>query len=191
MSILKEVPLGKFSIKAGLILRNAMLVNGILTNSEAWYGVNDKDLEKLEQVDEYLLRKLLNAHSKTAKETLYLETGTKPLRFIIKQRRLMYLHHILTREENELIKRVYKSQLIKPTKNDWVNTISNDKKEMGINLTDEQIKSYSKKKFKKFVKQKIDIECMQYLNNIKMRHKKVKNLNYNKFKIQEYLIDPS
>ena len=66
-----------------------MLINEILTNSEVWYGIKDKDIEQLEQVDEFLLRNLLKAHSKTPKGILYLETGTKTLRFIIKTRRLI------------------------------------------------------------------------------------------------------
>ena len=97
MSILREVPLGRFRIDAGLKLRNAMMINGILTNSEVWYGLEDKDLIELEQADEYLLRHILGAHSKTPKECLYLETGTILIRYVVKSRRMMYLHHILSR----------------------------------------------------------------------------------------------
>ena len=39
------------------------------------------------------------AQAKTAKEYVYLETGEKLLHHIITNRRLVYLHHILRKEE--------------------------------------------------------------------------------------------
>ena len=78
------------------------------------YG--DEEVEKLSRVDEYLLRSILGAPSKTPKETLYLETGCKPIKHVMQKRRLMYLHHILTRKEDELIKRFYVAQKLKPSK---------------------------------------------------------------------------
>ena len=116
LSIIKEVPFGSHKIQAGLRMRNSMLINGILTNSEVWYGISDDDIKQLEQVDEYLLRELLKAHSKTPIEALYQETGSIPLRFIIKNRRLNYLYHILSRDKNELISKVLLSQEQNPIK---------------------------------------------------------------------------
>ena len=39
LAILSEVPLGKFKIQMGLHLRQAMLINGMLYNSESWHGL--------------------------------------------------------------------------------------------------------------------------------------------------------
>ena len=39
LSILSEIPLGKYKIEAALKLREAMLLNGVIFNSEAWHGV--------------------------------------------------------------------------------------------------------------------------------------------------------
>ena len=41
LAILHEIPLGKFKIEMGLHLRQAMLINGILYNSEAWHGLTE------------------------------------------------------------------------------------------------------------------------------------------------------
>ena len=65
-----------------------MLVNGILYNSEAWHGLTNAHIAKLESIDEALLRGILKAHTKTPKEILHLETGTVPLKWIIIQRTL-------------------------------------------------------------------------------------------------------
>ena len=79
-SIINEIPLGKHKVEVALRLREAMLVNGILFNSEAWHGLTNAHIVKLESVDEALLRGILKAHSKTPKEFLHLELGTIPLR---------------------------------------------------------------------------------------------------------------
>ena len=39
LSILIEIPLGPYRTSVGLNLREAMLLNGILFNSEIWYNV--------------------------------------------------------------------------------------------------------------------------------------------------------
>ena len=52
------MPFGRYRVEADLKLRNAMFLNGILTNSEVWHGINDEDIGKLEEVDECLLRKI-------------------------------------------------------------------------------------------------------------------------------------
>ena len=89
MAIVNEVPLGHWKTEAGLKLRQAMLVNGCLFNSEAWHGVTQNNIVILEKVDEALLRGLLNAHSKIPLEALFLETCSIPIRYIVSSRRLM------------------------------------------------------------------------------------------------------
>jgi len=116
LSILDEVPLGTHRIEAGIVMRNGKLLNGILTNSEVWNGLTENDYKELEMVDEYLLRGILKSHSKVAKESIYLETGLLPIRFIIKKRRLNYLRHILSRDKEELISKVYYAQKRRPGK---------------------------------------------------------------------------
>jgi hypothetical protein len=56
IAILEEIPLGKYKHEIGLKLRQAMLLNGILYNSEAWHSVTETEIRMLETVDEHLLR---------------------------------------------------------------------------------------------------------------------------------------
>ena len=83
MAILNEIPLSHWKVEAGLRLRQAMLINGIMNNSEAWQGIQEKDVSLLEKVDESLLRGVLSAHPKIPIEALYLETKSVPIRFIL------------------------------------------------------------------------------------------------------------
>ena len=67
LSIVNEIPLGEHKIEIALRLKEAMIIHGMLYNSEAWHGVTSAHIVKLESVDESLLRGLLKAHSKTPK----------------------------------------------------------------------------------------------------------------------------
>ena len=59
----------------------------------------------------------------------------------------MYLHHLLTRSENELIRKFYTAQKCKPSHNDWVKSIQNYLKDINLIITDEKISKISKYKF--------------------------------------------
>ena len=130
------------------MLRDSNLINGILFNSEVWYGMLQRHIEKLEKLDEIFLRSLLDAHSKTASEALYIETGKMPIRFVIKMRRLMYWWHLNNSDENLLINRCYRAQRNNPIKKDWINDVESDKKEFNIKMSDDEVKNISSSKFK-------------------------------------------
>ena len=155
ISMLDEIPLGPYKISVGLKLREAMFLNGILFNSEIWYNVKDDELDKLCSVDEYLLRSIIKAPSKTPKEALYLETGCLSIKYCVKMRRLMYLHHILKRPKEEMIRKVYEAQKCKPSKGDWAKTVDEDRSELQINLNDDEVSKLSKHKFRKVVKKSV------------------------------------
>ena len=101
--------------------------------------------------------------------------------------RISYLHHLLTRSENELISKVYFAQKRKPVKDDWVLTVENDMNEIGLNCSEEEIKSMSKVKFKSLVKDKIAKEAFNYLQNLQSSHSKVKHIGYEKLEMQNYI----
>ena len=142
--IINNVSLGVHYFSIALSLRESMLLNGLLFNSEVWFTVREKHLETLESIDQILMRKMFKAHSKTALEAFFLEAGVIPLRFIIAKRRLMYLWTILKRPEEEMLKKVFKTQKTVRTPGDWAATIEEDLKAYKINLSDEEISETSK-----------------------------------------------
>ena len=187
LSILAEIPLGPYRVSVGLKLRDAMLLNGILFNSEIWYNVKEEEEKKLSEVDEYLLRSILGAPSKTPKEALFLETGCIPIKFILKMRRAMYLHHILKRPPGELIRKFYEAQKCKPSKGDWSQTVAQNISEINLNLSDQKISQMSKYKFRKLLKKKIHIAAFNYLMEKKQSHSKMSDIEYRDLTIQGYL----
>ena len=190
LAIVNEVPLAHWRIEAGLQLRQAMLLNSILFNSEAWHGVSDVELGQLEKVDEALLRGLLNAHSKVPLESLYLETGCIPIRFIIKTRRLSYLHNILQKECEELVREVYEAQKHETSDGDFIQLVKKDANQIGIDLNDNEIAKAKKEDFKNLVKSKVRNAAFQYLIEMKQKHSKMRNIEYTTFEVQDYLKSP-
>ena len=84
----------------------------------------------------------------------------------------MYLWKLLHVEINELIFRIYRSQKSKSHSGDWVRLLDNDRKLLGLELSDEEIESLSKNKFKKFIQKKIENFALFELNELKLKHKK-------------------
>ena len=94
-SLLSSISLGMFHFEIALVLRESLLINAILTNSESWYFVSQKNLECFEAANIRMLRNCFNSHPNTVREAYYLECGKNQIRYILSKRRLMFLHNIL------------------------------------------------------------------------------------------------
>ena len=187
ISILDGTVFGPFHFEVALILRSSLLLNGILTNSEAWYGLKTSDLEQLEEIVEQLLRKILEVGAGCPKEMLYLETGTIPIRFLLAFKRVMFLHYILNQDKDSLIYRIFEAQVRNPSKNDWSETVKQDLEELGIENTFSQIKSLQQDKFRSVVRKAIEEKTYRFLTNLKLKHSKVKHIEHKSLVLQEYL----
>ena len=160
-----------------------MLLNGILHNSEAWHGVTDAHIASLESLDLTLLKGILNAHGKTTKEFLYLECGVVPLKWIIVQRRINFLKHILSRDDSELLKKVYLAQKEHPTRGDFVKLVEKNIQEIGMTYEQATSSQMSKTKLKNHIRNVAFQELLQQQST----HKKVKTIVYKELKVQPYL----
>ena len=94
-SMLSQVSLGHFYFEIALIMRDSMLVSKLVSTSEEWYDVTKQEYKKLESVYEMFYRRLFNVQISTPKESLYMETGKIPIKYIIKMRRVMYWWHVV------------------------------------------------------------------------------------------------
>ena len=167
-----------WKVQAGLRLRQAMLLNGMLFNSEAWHGVDEKDIILLEKVDKALIRSILSAHPKIPLEALYLETKSVPIRFIITSRRIMYLHSILQKEEHEMVRQTYEAQKIQPIQGDFIDLVLKDFEKISLEMTEHEIQCTTKQRFKNIIKMKIQKAAFKYLKTLQNSHTKMKNLKY-------------
>ena len=190
LAILDQIPLGHWRIQAGLELRQAMFLNAILCNSEAWQGIVDSDLVALERADEVLLRGIVNAHSKAPIESLYLETGSLPIRYIVKNRRLCYLKNIIQRDSEELISEIYAAQKVDPTEGDFCKLVDEDARQVHLVMDEQEIATMETQKFKNKVKGLVKGAAFQYLIQIKAKHSKMSEIGYNNLPLQTYMQSP-
>ena len=188
LEILEGIPFGKLYFQVAIILRNTLLVSSVLCNSEAWFNVTKAELELLETVDTLLLRSLLMAPKSVSKEMLYLELGVLPLREMIKQRRLNFLHYILSQDSGSLIYKVFQSQNKHRSKKDWISTVIADLVELDLKMKFENIQKISKAKWKSIVKNTIQVKTFEKLQSIKQTHVKVKDLEHISLEMQEYFM---
>ena len=165
-----------------------MLVNGLLTNSEIWYGLSESEVNKLEEVDRLLLRQIFQVASTCPTEALYLELGCIPLGCVIKGRRIKYLHHLIAVDENELLSKYFYTQWKYPgAKNEWTEQVKRDLDEFGLSSNLAWIKSKSKSSFRAIVKKKTREFASITLTKKREKHSKMDNLTYGDLEMQGYL----
>ena len=172
ISLLKEISFGHHYFQMATMFRQSMLINSILCNSEVLYGLNKTHIETLESVDTYFWRNVFGAIVTTPIESYFIETNSVPLRYIIMARRIMYYWNILQKDDSELVKKVFVTQRSLVTKNDWVTQLENDLSECRISLSEEQIRSMKRDKFKALVKKQIKTVSKEYLINLRSHHSK-------------------
>ena len=137
VSTLSQVSLGHYHFEMALIFRDSSLISKLVYSSEVWYNITNNQYTKLEEIDEMFMRKIFN--------------GKLPIRYIIKTRSLLYYWHILHLEENELVYKFYLGQKFKPSKNDWILTVQKDMNEIGLLMTENEMKEMSQEKFRAIV----------------------------------------
>ena len=188
LDMLEGICFGPYEIEVALFLRSSLLLNGILTNSEVGYGSTLEEIKHLEQIDEILIRKVLETPSSSPKCMVYLETGCKPIRFIIQTRRLVYLQYILKEDPNSLISRFFHAQDSQALKNDWALTCRKDMNELELKLTHEEIRKMSTQKFKSLVRNATNKLALNFLLAEKNKLSKVLHIQFTELKSQAYLL---
>ena len=184
--MLSKITLGSHYFKTAILLRESLFLSKILPNSEAWYGLNNKEIEELEALDKMLIRSILQTPLSTPSEALQLELGLISISTLIKARRINFLHYLVTCKESEMIHNFFKAQWDYPIKNDWTIQVREDLAEFGISDNLDVIKSKSIVSFKKLVKVKASEFEYNKLQKIKSSHSKMDNLKYSKLEMQDY-----
>ena len=187
MNILETVSFGKSYFKIALSLREAHFLNGILSNSDVWYGVTKIEVEEIESVDRLLLRRILSVPESTCTEALYLETGCVNIGTILKGKRIKYLHYLVNHDKNSTLYKFFKAQWDHPVGGDWVVQCKQDLEDFGLPEFFENFEGKSKESVKKLVNKKSMEYALEKFLKIKIKHSKMDNLSYYELKMQDYL----
>ena len=143
-NILDNVSLGSYYLKIALLLRESLLINGYLTNSEVWYGLRTSEIQELENVDVTLLRMIFEVPHTVPTVSLFLETGCLTVGTIIKCCPLNFLHYLVTLEKTEMLYKFFIVQWNTEVKYDWTTEAKKNTLEFGLPQTLEFVGSKSK-----------------------------------------------
>ena len=112
---LESLNLMRYYFECAMVLMNSMLRSSILYAAETYYDLKEKELRKIERIEETFMRKLLKTSKGCPITQLYLTLGQIPARFAIKKMRLLFLKYILHQDDNSMINRVFQLQVKHPT----------------------------------------------------------------------------
>ena len=189
IKILHTISFGSHTVEISLLLRNAIFINGMLTNAEVWFDLKKSEIEQFEKTDRILLQKIFHMPSSIPAVALYLELGIMPLSVVIKVRRVLYLHNILKSKRDGMLHRVFTVQWHYPSKGDWTLQVKADLESLDLPVDLATIKSFSKEKFKTIVKSKAKVYTLNLLGSKKTNYRKLERLHYGELQIQDYLLD--
>lgn len=186
-NLLDNISFGSHLFEIAVLLRNSMLINGILTNAEIWYNLSRNEINEFEKLDKLFFCKLFEVPKSTPYEAFYLELGVLPINVLIKARRIMYLFNILNQDKRSMLYSFFITQWNNPSKGDWTEYVKQDLKDFKIPQSFKLIQSKSKYTFKKIVKTRAEELALTNLMEIKNIHSKLDNLSYNSLTMQNYL----
>ena len=166
-----ELSLGIQIYSIAKLLHQSIFLNGSLTNMETWPNCTTARIELFERIEQTFLRKILQAHSKTPIECLYLELGVIPFRFHLMKRRILYLHSILQRDMDEITRKVVLLQKEKCRKGDYYSQTKTDMEHLSV--SDEDICG-TKHKLEEILKRQTTARAYEYLIQKATGHSKVK-----------------
>ena len=186
MNKLEKLHLKQYYFECALILMNTILRGSILYVSETYYNLTENQLRNIERIEEGYLRKVLKTSKGCPIVQLYLSMGQWPARFEIQKYRLLFLKTILEQEEDSMVSKFFKLQMEHPTKGDWVSRVMKDLSELGFSESLEEIKTMSRFKFNKSIKNKIKENALEYL--LSKRGSKGSEIEYSALEMSEYLL---
>ena len=105
VTTLSERAYGRHTFKAAKLMREAILVSGLLTNAESWINITKKNLEELEKPDILLSRKIISHSGNPGKCFMQLELGITPVKYIIIQKRMNFLNYILHESKESMVRK--------------------------------------------------------------------------------------
>ena len=120
---------------------------------------------------------------------MMLELGLVPIRYVMMQKRLQFLHYLqnLNQSTNSLLGRVFEALKKNSRQGDFVHLTNKDKKDLDITMMDEEIKSMSKWRWKVLLKGKTKSAAFSYLCEENSRKEKTKDITFDKLEISPYL----
>lgn len=187
-SFMRDTSFGMHTLGVFILLHNAILLPGMLFNSQAWSNLTDKNITTLTKLQLRYLKKAVKVRQAAANAFTFLEMGVLPLKYEIHRRQLAFLHHIISLSENDPVKKVWRYQTTLPEHGNWWSGVKDLLERYSIGYDEKEIAAMSKETYKKKVKNAVVDQAFKDLKCENEEKTRTKNIKYNTFKTQDYLL---
>ena len=188
MSVCAEITMGTYTIHTLILLYRSLFLQVVLSNAQAWSNLTETNIKDLQVVQLRYLKRMLHAPTSTSNPLTFLETGTIPIENEIHIKQFNYLHHILTLENDDIVKVTYTEQIKNPFEPNLGNTLGKLRVKYGIEEKDEEVEQMSKESWKNKVKDKINSYVIAELKHKAESQKCGRNFTFpTELQQQEYL----
>ena len=126
VTTVNEIPYERHLFKAVNLMKESILLGGLLTNVEGLINIVKKDTDDLEKPDTILLKQILSTTGNICKVFMQLEMGVMPIKFVIMQKRMNFLNYTLNEKMDSMIRQVYNALKEDSRKGDFVSMSGND-----------------------------------------------------------------
>ena len=173
-----------------MLLYKSLFLPVVLYNSQAWSNITKHELTLLNTVQLKFLKRIFHAPPSTSNPITFLETGSLPIEQEINLRQLNFLHHILSLDSSDPVKRVYNEQLKLSHEKNWANELVNLRRKYNIKADDQEIPMLTKERWKRMVKMKLREYALEHLNIEMLEQKHGSKLSrYTDLTPQKYLTE--
>jgi hypothetical protein len=187
IAMCSEIALGCFAMHILILLYQAVILASVLFNSQTWTRLTQSDYKKLITIQLKYLKRMLHAPNSTPNVNVFLELGVLPITYEIHRRKLVFLHHVLTLQEDDPVRRVYYEQLKLPGELNWANELQVLRETYDVGLSDDEIMTLSYERWKLEVKNLVRDTAFEELKNEAALGSKSKHLNHTQFTRQNYI----
>ena len=140
MALCSNDAFNMMQLKALLRMHNACTIPSLLTNCETWV-LNKSEKCKLERIELWALKRILNIPKTTPTAAIWHVTGMLLTSVLIDKRQLLYLKHILNRNNEDWLKKMF--YCLKEDNIGWAKQIFATLEEYGLNDPLEEIEKCS------------------------------------------------
>ena len=111
------------------------VIPALLFSSECWFQLKQKDLQRLNKLEETFYHVILKTPRTCPKVALYWFTGGLSMKFKIMIRKLAFLHHVFHLSEDDLAKEVLEEERRLEIPGLWSSSLE-DMKQMNVPISD-------------------------------------------------------
>ena len=164
--------IGKYAIDGRLKLAEAVVLQSILYNIEAFQVIKQKEIKELESMQHTILCGILELPKTTPYCAMLMEVGWWTVKARVSYRRLMLYHNIIRSDERRTIKKIIEAQKKEVRESTWLASVKKDLEKYDLEsvVVEEVLKSTWKKEVKKKINEKEEKELREKcVNSTKSR----------------------